>query len=256
MPFDLDAYHRYRTSQLLGAVVVNRELTASTMDDARAGAAAGGQPGAVYLADVQTAGRGRLGRQWVSAGDGLYATYHLAVRESPVVPLYAVAAALAVSDAIRETARLATDLKWPNDVLYRGRKIAGILAEAVHRDEVDIFLGVGVNIGSTSVPPELAATATSIEGEAPASTPSREELLAAFSAALERHANQLTRSPTILIEQWRARLITIGQRVRLTAASGEVHEGEAVDVSQRGELIVRLANGTLASFAAGEVTTA
>ena len=262
MPFDLDAYHRYRTSHSLGAIVAARELTTSTMDDARAGAAAGGLPGTVYLADAQTAGRGRLGRPWASAGEGLYVTYHLAVRESPTVPLYAVVAALAVSDAIRETAHLATNLKWPNDVLYQGRKLAGILAEAVHHERVDVFLGIGVNLRAGAIPPELAATATSVESEAAATTPSREELLAALSSALERHVSQLARSPAVVIEQWRSRLVTIGQRVRLTAASrtpgtpGEVHEGEAVDVSPRGELIVRLADGTLASYAAGDVTTA
>lgn len=256
MPFDVQAYHDRLTTQSVGATVVVRAVTSSTMDDARAGATAGGLPGTVYLAEAQTAGRGRFGRLWASNGQGLYVTYHLRVPESPAVPLYGVAAALAVSDAIRETSRLATDLKWPNDVLHEGRKIAGILSEAIHGGEVDLFLGIGVNIGIGAIPPELAASATSIQAGAPSDVPSREELLAALSAALERHAGQITRSPAVLVEEWRGRLLTLRQRIRLTSSSGEVHEGEAVDVSPRGELMVRLDSGTVASFAGGEVTTA
>lgn len=259
MRFDVQAYRDRITTESVGANIVVRDVTSSTMDDARAGSAAGGVSGTAYVADQQTAGRGRFGRPWASSCDGLYVTYHLRVPESPAVPLYGVAAALAVSDAIREVARLTTDLKWPNDVLAQGRKIAGILAEAVHRGEVDIFIGIGVNVGVGAVPTELSAIATSIEGEVPAATPSREDLLVALSAALERHSGQLVRSPAILVEEWRQRLVTLRHRVRLTSTSaqaGDVHEGEAVDVSPRGELVVRLDSGVLASFAAGDVTMA
>src|SRR5690606_22588547 len=108
VPFDLDRYH----SSLLnpngiGSVVLYVESTASTMDDARQGADAGGGCGAAYVAGEQTAGRGRQGRSWVSApGTGLYVTYHLCAPEAEEAALSAIAGALAVADAIRITTGL------------------------------------------------------------------------------------------------------------------------------------------------------
>lgn len=225
------------------------------MDDARAGAEAGGAPGTAYVAGTQTAGRGRLGHVWLAPPRGLYVTYHLRARDAAVVPLYSVAGALAVSDAIRETARLATDVKWPNDVLHQGRKLAGVLAESTHGARIDVYLGIGVNVGAQQFPPEVSATATTVEDACGGAPPPNEDLLAAVSSALDRHLTQLTRSPAVLIEEWRGRLVTLGQHVRLVAVDGAVHEGEAVDVSARGELVLRLASGRLLSLAAGAVTS-
>ncbi len=256
MPFDFDLYHRHRTSLTVGAHVSYREESLSTMEDARSGAAGGGDPGTAYVAGTQTAGRGRLGRTWLSAPRGLYVTYHLCPREAAAVPLFTVAGALAVADAIRETTRLVTDVKWPNDLLHEGRKLAGVLAESTFGDRIDVFLGIGINVGAQPFPPDIAALATNIEEASGGAVPSNEELLAALSAALERHFAQLSRSPAIVIEEWRRRLITLGRRVRLTAVDGRTFEGDAVDVSPRGELVLRLGDGALVPFAAGDVTTA
>jgi BirA family biotin operon repressor/biotin-[acetyl-CoA-carboxylase] ligase len=239
----------------MGVDVVYCEASASTMDDARAGAAAGNPPGTAYVAGTQTAGRGRLGRVWQSAPRGLYVTYHLRPRDAAIVPLLTVAGALAVSDAIRETALLVTEVKWPNDVLHQGRKLAGILAESTIGDRIDVFLGLGLNVGVQQFPAEVAVLATTIE-EASGAAPPHEELLAALSSALDRHVTQLARSPAVLVEEWRARLVTLGHRVRLSAVDGRTFEGDAVDVTPRGELILRLDDGALVPFAAGDVTMA
>lgn len=269
MPFDHAAY--------LGALVLRSpadapprhvghtvryfEQTVSTMDDARAGAEAGGLPGTAYVAGEQSAGRGRQGRTWLSAASaGLYATYHLRTAEAATAPLYALAGGLAASDSILEAARLPTVLKWPNDVqhvsLEGPRKLCGVLAESrpsSSSDGVDIFLGIGINIRAAALPPQVAALATSIEaaGVAP---PTTEALLAALSRALDRWTVTLEASPAALVEAWSARLATLGQRVRLQTPTGPV-EGDAIDVTPHGELVLRLAGGVIEAYSAGDVTT-
>ena len=253
MAFDLDLYHRHRTSDAVGVHVAYHDETVSTMDDARLGAVFGNPPGTAYVAGVQTGGRGRLGREWVSAESGLWVTFHLIARDAAIAPLFSIAGALAVGDAVRETALLTVDVKWPNDVLHQGRKLAGILAESAVGERADVFLGIGINVRRTVLPDEVAVRATSIE-EAGGAPPTREALLAALAAALERHTLQLHRSPAVVVEQWRRRLVTLGQRVRLHGVDGAAYDGEAVDVTARGEITLRLDDGRVLSFGAGEVT--
>jgi BirA family biotin operon repressor/biotin-[acetyl-CoA-carboxylase] ligase len=253
MPFDFDRYRALRRSTSVGAEVVYRESVASTMDEARAGATAGMPPGTAYVASAQTAGRGREGRTWISAAEvGLYVTYHLIPAQPTQAPLLSIAGALAVADALQSTCGLTVDLKWPNDVLHEGRKLCGVLAEARHNlGRADVFLGIGVNLTSApELPPDVALIATSV-AEAGAEPPSREGLVAALSGSIERRAMQAQVDPEGLIADWRGRLVTLGRRVRLHTPSGDV-EGEAVDVSAAGELVLRLDGGEERAFAAGD----
>jgi BirA family transcriptional regulator, biotin operon repressor / biotin---[acetyl-CoA-carboxylase] ligase len=261
MPFDLDRYHRRRLSRRIGVQIHYREQTASTMDDARAGAEAGGAAscGAAYVAGEQTAGRGRQGRSWLSAAAaGLYVTYHLCPSSSERAPLLSVAGGLAAAEAIEEVSGVRPDLKWPNDVLHGGRKLCGVLAEARHgAQRLDVFLGIGVNLRTQpGLPPEVAAIATSVEAAAGpgASAPAPEDLLAALSTSLERWSDQLESAPGMLLDAWRARLVTLGHRVRVLAPAGPV-EGEAVAVTDHGELVLRFEDGSEQAFAAGDVHT-
>jgi BirA family transcriptional regulator, biotin operon repressor / biotin---[acetyl-CoA-carboxylase] ligase len=258
MPFDLDLYRRHLGGGPVGAAVRFRELTVSTMDDARAGAALPEAVcGTAYAAGEQTAGRGRQGRSWVSAAaSGLYVTYHLCPPSQERAPLLSLAGALAAAEAIAVTSGVGVDVKWPNDLLHDGRKLAGILAEARPGPgrRFDVLLGIGINLRSSAeLPPEVAAIATSIEQAGGASTPP-EVLMAALSNALGVRAAQAERDPERLVADWRARLVTLGRRVRFEAPAGAV-EGEAIDVTPRGELVLRLGDGSTRSFAAGDVHT-
>lgn len=257
--FDLDRYQSLRRSHQVGVNVVHVEETASTMDDARAGAEAGRAAGTAYVAASQRAGRGRLGRSWVSEpGAGLWVTYHLRQREGAA--LLSVAGGLAVADALEAVAGLRCDLKWPNDVQHAGRKICGVLAEArpapagTRDTATDVFLGIGINLRTPgALPPEVLAVATSVEQEGrPA--PSREVLLAGLSSALEARAGQAGRDQAGLIAEWRTRLNTLGQRVRVSLPDGSAVEGDAVDVATDGALVLDVAGERL-TFTAGDVTT-
>ncbi len=257
MTFDFNRYRSLLRSTGVGVEVTYADVVDSTMDAARAGAAAGRPPGSAYVAGEQTAGRGREGRSWVSAAEaGLYVTYHLTPQRTANAPLLTIAGALAVADALETTCGLKVDLKWPNDLLFEGRKLSGVLAEARHSGRrVDVFLGIGVNLTTSAMlPPEVAEIATSVE-QAGAKPPAREVLLAALSRHLERRTTQAEVDPAALIADWRERLVTLGRRVRLHTPSGDV-EGEAVDVTETGELILALPGGERRAFAAGDALAA
>lgn len=245
-----------RRSTSIGVRVVHRETTGSTMDDAREGVRRGDLPGTAYVAAEQTAGRGREGRSWVSEpGAGLWVTYFLEV--PPPGALVSIAAGLAVTDAIEATAGLESDLKWPNDVQHGGRKLCGVLAEAStvggDAEVMEVYLGIGINLRTPEgMPEDVLAIATSIEQEGrPA--PAREVLLAALSSALEVRLQALAADPGQLLEAWKASLVTLGQRVRLSLPGGTSVEGEAVDVEEDGALVLDV-DGERRAFRAGDVT--
>lgn len=255
--FDRDYYASLVRSSL-GRDVRYFEETTSTMDEARAGADLQGHAsrGVAYVAGRQTAGRGRQGRQWLSEpGDGLYVTYHLVPATPRASSLFAVAGAMAAADAVRDVAGVEPALKWPNDLLLDGRKLAGILAEARFGERVDVFLGIGINVRTKALPPHIRSIATSIE-DAGGVLPRIEQLLAALSVTLEQRIDAVELASLALVEEWKRRLVTIGQEVRLASPDGRVHEGEAVDVTATGDLVLRHADGTTGEYAAGDVTTA
>lgn len=128
-----------------------KETTESTNNDARPG-----NPGDVFLASRQTAGRGRIGHKWLSApGDNLTCSIVLSVDGMP--PETAATLPLAVGLAVRRVT--GGELKWPNDVLVDGRKIAGILCE---RCGDNVICGIGLNVNESAFPPEIADRATSL----------------------------------------------------------------------------------------------
>jgi BirA family biotin operon repressor/biotin-[acetyl-CoA-carboxylase] ligase len=149
----------------LGRERVHLATCGSTNDEAARLAAGGAAHGTVVTADAQDAGRGRLGRAWHSPpGENLYLSCILRPALEPArATAITLAAGLAVADAV-ERAGVQAALKWPNDVLAAGRKLAGILTEMSTRGhEVQhIVVGIGVNLGSRSFPPELEGKATSL----------------------------------------------------------------------------------------------
>jgi BirA family biotin operon repressor/biotin-[acetyl-CoA-carboxylase] ligase len=145
--------------------------TASTNDVALSLALAGAPPGTSVLADVQHAGRGRRGHDWSSpAGAGVYLSVIVAPRDVPgSTTLVTLAAGVAVAQAVRSTAGLPVELKWPNDIVIGRpwRKLGGVLCEAVGNDpRLDaVVIGVGLNVRRAAYPKAVASRATSVEVE-------------------------------------------------------------------------------------------
>jgi BirA family biotin operon repressor/biotin-[acetyl-CoA-carboxylase] ligase len=199
------------------------------VEDARAGA----PEGLVIVADHQTAGRGRLGRTW-SAEPGTALLVSALLRPPlPIseVPVVLMAAGLAACDGVEAAAGFRPKLKWPNDLVVGDRKLAGLLAE---RDGEALVVGVGCNVNWDGFPPDLADAATSCNLEA-GHPVDRDRLLTAF---LDGFAAMLARGDDVLGE-YRARLATLGRRVRVEPLRGETLLGTALDVTGDGALVVR-----------------
>ena len=223
----------------LGLPRVHLRRTGSTNDRARELAVAGAPHGTLVTAGEQTAGRGRQGRSWSApAGSALLAS--LVVREPPA--LLPLAAAVAVAEAVEPAASHAAAIKWPNDVLVDGRKVAGILAEG-RPQEGWAVLGIGVNVAveTADLPPDLRATAGTL-GLAPSAI---EDLLARLLASLERW---LAAEPAATLEAWRARDALAGHDVAWAAG-----RGRAAGVDAEGRLVVELPGGGRTALDAGEV---
>ena len=243
---------RLRT-RYLGRNLLYLDTTSSTQDVARAEAERGGPVGTAVLAEEQTAGRGRLGRAWVSpAGKNIYVT--LVMRPpAPKLRVLSIVSPLAIAEVL-EGIGLTPRLKWPNDVLVGGRKIAGILIETeLSGDAVKYALvGIGLNVNfDVEATPEIADIATSVRRELGRDA-SREELLAALLNAFEARYEQALEGEAVF-QAWRSRLETLGRRVRATLGE-RVEEGVAEDVDAEGNLLVRRDDGSLAVVEAGDVT--
>jgi BirA family biotin operon repressor/biotin-[acetyl-CoA-carboxylase] ligase len=218
--------------------------TGSTNADAAALAEAGAPEGCVVLADLQTAGRGRLGRSWSSpAGTGIYASV-LFRPEPRVARMLTIAAGVALAEAIETVAGIVPVLKWPNDLylgggLQSGRKVAGILAEAgVSNGETWVVIGFGINVLPVSFPHELAVRATSLESELGRPV-DRGELFAACLAQLSaRYADLLAGRCHDVVGAWRRRASpTFGRPVEWVD-EGVTKTGAVKDIDDDGGLLV------------------
>jgi BirA family biotin operon repressor/biotin-[acetyl-CoA-carboxylase] ligase len=213
-------------------------------------AAASGEPeGSVFLAEQQTAGRGRGSNQWHSAdSSGIYCSVILRPALPPAdILVLSLAAGLAVQAAVQEIDRqVLPDLKWPNDVLIRGKKFCGILAEmSAEATRVRyIVVGIGINVNQAEFPAELAGTATSLRLTTGIDW-SRVELCAALLKSLDREYQSLLARPDAHAEILRRfaerSSSTLGRQVFVQENGG--FEGVTDGLDPRGFLRVRTSNG-------------
>jgi BirA family transcriptional regulator, biotin operon repressor / biotin---[acetyl-CoA-carboxylase] ligase len=220
--------------------------------------AAGGPEGQVLVTEEQTAGRGRMGRSWVSQ-PGAALTFSVLLRPDPVPAerrgWLALLAGVAVARSVRVVSGLSATLKWPNDVLITGSKLAGILAEQAADGAV--VIGMGINVATTADalpagPGGLRGTSIAIEG----GNASRQRLLAEILRQLERHYLAFRDKPdpeaTGLLGEYRTLCVTLGQRVRVELPGGSTLTGDATDVDAEGRLLVDTA-GAVTPLTAGDV---
>lgn len=235
-----------------GFVLEELARVKSTQDVVRAAARHGAAAGFCCIAGEQSEGRGRQGRRWVAPPGSALLCSTLVRVDSGVVGGVPLAAELAVHDALRNVSGVNSRLKWPNDVMVAGRKLAGVLCEVEPRAPgraVAVVVGVGVNLGSGSVP--AGVDATSVEhsvGVAPPAATFLAALLGCLAASL---SNLDTGGVAALRDRWMDRAWGLGQEVLVRGPAGDV-DGVAESIDDDGALLVRHA-GTLTRVLAADV---
>lgn len=240
-----------------GCSLVRLEETTSTNDEARRAAQKGAPSLSVFVAESQTAGRGRQGRSWASPrGENLlFSVLFRLHAPANNLPLVALAAGLAVRDAVARAAPTASVLvKWPNDVLVSGRKIAGVLAESVSGSSgpAVVVVGIGINVHTRVFPAKLAERATSVwlELGPDAGPPDRAAILVDVLVGLARDVPLVAaHGPGFIHARLAAADALRGREVRTD--DGLVGTAEGLDSD--GRLLVRERDGELHRLAAGEV---
>lgn len=236
-------------TKLIGRRVVHLNTTNSTNTVARQMAEEGVEEGTVVIAEMQTRGKGRLGRKWITKPGGVWMSVIL---KPGIDPAHAASitllAAVSVTKALREAGAEAV-IKWPNDVLVSGKKICGILTEmSAETDAVSfIVLGIGVNVNNDS-PLETATTLKAELGH----EVSRVKFVQGLLESLEEdYLTFKEQGFTPILWSWRRYSDTLGRPVEVTY-QGEVIQGIAQDVASNGALIVKLKNGGTRTIVSGD----
>ena len=240
-------------TRIVGRRLLYYPELSSTMDEAGKLGEGNAEEGAVVVAEVQNAGRGRQGRTWVSRPGNLLVS--VLFRPSlDALPFISIIGGIAAARAVRKVTGLEVRIKWPNDLLIDGRKIAGILAEsAIAGDTVwYAVLGLGMNVSlDTDQTEEISAFATSINAAAGQEVP-REDLLRQFLMDLDALYLDLRQGQSP-IEEWQGLLSTTGQRLVATWGNDK-YTGMAEGTDPMGNLLLRQDDGTLLTLTAGDIT--
>jgi BirA family biotin operon repressor/biotin-[acetyl-CoA-carboxylase] ligase len=261
VPDEIDAQLKRVAGRLgsLGRPLHWFDATTSTNTVAARRADLGATEGTTVIADTQTGGRGRHQRSWFSPpGAGLYVSVILrgsAVSTGdPGSPsLLTLASGVALAEAILASSGLRPDLKWPNDLMSRGRKLGGILAEGAHDHHGShVVLGFGINVRVVAYPRELSDRVTSIEAETGSSV-ERAFLLAESLAAIAHWLGELrAKRFNAILTAWRGFAASLRSAPVEWDSPHGVRRGHAEDVDEHGALLIRIA-GRLERVIAGEV---
>jgi BirA family biotin operon repressor/biotin-[acetyl-CoA-carboxylase] ligase len=229
----------------------------STQDDLRAAAEAGAPDGTLYIAEELRAARGRMGRSFYTPRGGLWFSLLLRPERPPnELALLSLAVAVALHQATNELTGLSPLLRWPNDLLLDGRKMAGILLEMASEQDVVRYVipgvGVNVNLRTSDFPPDLRPIATSLREALGRDVP-RVALLQRFLERLESlYDDYLANGPSPVLDAWRALPTILGKRIAIEERD-RTWEGTAHDIDADGALLVRNGGGDLKRVLAGDV---
>jgi BirA family biotin operon repressor/biotin-[acetyl-CoA-carboxylase] ligase len=251
---DIKTYIKSRlNTKFVGQQLYYYHRVATTMEAAKELAKKGTVEGTVVIADTQTAGRGRLGRAWLSPKGSL--AMSLILKPSlDNLPQLVMVASLAVVRTIKKVAGLKTQIKWPNDVLIKGKKVCGILIEnEVKGDRINFaIIGIGINVNFDPLAfPEISDIATSLSHELGAEV-SKVELTTALLSELEQLYLE-AKAGTPIYKEWQDNMEMLGRWIKVR--TGEtVEQGKVETVTQNGNLTLRRADGSLTEIVAGDVT--
>jgi BirA family biotin operon repressor/biotin-[acetyl-CoA-carboxylase] ligase len=242
IPWELE---KILKTSFVGRKMVFKESIDSTQSLALRLAEKGEASGLVVIAEQQTAGRGRLKRKWVSPKGGLWLSVILrpaiTITMSTMLPF---AAALAVCDAIRESAKADAKLKWPNDVMISGKKVAGILLDmSAEADRINyVVIGIGINANNDAsklkidrlAKPDISSIKDSTGKEV-----NRLELAASLLSKLEIYCSVLEKyGPDPIIREWKSRSDMLGKKITVVQ-QGRTLSGIASDIKEDGSLVLK-----------------
>ncbi len=254
-----DLIARLGRTRVIGRDIRVFEETTSTNDVVEKLARDGVREGVVVFAEAQTTGRGRLGRRWLSpARKGLWFSVLLRPDLHPQeTTQLTVAGATALARALAAQTGLNPEIKWPNDLLIRGRKVAGILTElSAELDRVKyVVLGIGVDVnqGAAEFSPELRKTTTSLRIEA-GRLVSRPELAVAVLRELDADYSRVVAGEfTAVSDEWKQLCTTIGRDVAIRVGERQIR-GRAESLGEDGALLLRTDHGHLERVIGGDVT--
>jgi BirA family biotin operon repressor/biotin-[acetyl-CoA-carboxylase] ligase len=241
----------------LGRALRVLEETTSTVDAARGWLHQGAPNGAVVIAQRQTQGRGRIGREWASPPGGLWLTVILRPHwDVAAVGLLGLATALAAAEAVEKETGARIQLRWPNDLMLGGRKVGGVLVETELEGRVIAValasIGVNVNFALGELPEEVRGSATTVL-EATGKLHPLPRLAARFLETLEGGLGAVTDDPQALQTLWRGRDALRGKQVCVEVA-GNMLRGRAAGVDRQGRLLLATSLLGRTAVATGEVT--
>jgi len=248
--------HRLDTNILRGPIY-HFDTTVSTNDMAKILGTQGAVEGTLVVAETQSGGRGRLGRSWHSPpGMGLYASLLLRPPLPPSeLPQITLSSAVSVVRALTRAVGFTPGIKWPNDLIFKGKKLGGILTEMeTESDQIRyLVVGLGLNINNPGFPQELAGTATSLfreEGRLFARVPLLQAWLEEFESLYLRF---LDRGFAEILEEWKQHSVTLGRYVAVRQGTRHL-EGLALEVAADGALLLETARGEVMKVTSGEIT--
>lgn len=245
------------TTHTMGKQVIFLKEVDSTNEEAKRQGTEGAPEGTVCLAEHQTGGKGRLGRQWVSLpGEGIWMSILLRPGITPYeVSQITLLAGLSVCRAIRSVTGCDALIKWPNDIVIHGKKLVGILTElAAEADRINYAVtGIGINVNQEQFPTEIAHKATSLFLE----TRRRwtratlvQEILRNFEDSYDAF---LTEASFDFITPYKELCVSLDRKVSVQRGELTI-QGKAVDISRSGELVIQTPEGQLYPINSGEVT--
>ena len=232
------------------------ETLDSTNDEALKHARQGAEEGLCIIARQQTAGRGRYGRTWVSDKDaGLYFSIILRPNlEAPFLPLLTLLSGVAVHEMLCDYGAR-PDIKWVNDILVDEKKICGILAETAETSRgLAVVVGIGINLSSRNFPPEIAASATSLE-EAAGKVLSPTDAAGTLARYLSYFYQILTsqEGTSTILGEWEKRSTYFSGKAVKTTVGNETLTGVTDGLEPNGALRLRTSDGNVAIIQAGEI---
>ena len=241
-------------TEFIGRKIYYFDAVSSTMYVAMQLGIKGATEGTLVLAEQQTKGKGRLGRNWFSPKyKGLYLSLLLKPEIAPMdTAILTLLAAVSICEAVKVTTGLDTQIKWPNDILLHNKKVGGILTELnAEMDEVNfLIIGIGLNVNNDKK--TLVSGATSLK-EQKKENINRISLLQEILRKIEiNYLSFKEKGAGQIIEKWREHNITLGRRIKVYSHKEHI-EGEAVDIDMDGGLLLRRDSGATEKVMAGDV---